>query len=132
MAEADSRPLELVALVRGLGREPDLPHVAQRVVDTVAAQLGAHVSSSVSVVRRRDVETPAASDQRAVRADQLQYELGQGPCLDAISTQRTCAVEDLTADDRYPEWSRRAASETGIRSALSVNLFVDEASSSGR
>ncbi len=39
--------------------------------------------------QRRGVDTPASSDDRSARADQLQYELEEGPYLDAIWQQET-------------------------------------------
>jgi GAF domain-containing protein len=117
----------LAAVARDLLNEPSVHGTLQRVVDAAAENLGPEVWASVSLVRqRRDVETPASSDERAARADQLQYELGEGPCLDAIWEQETFRIDDMTADERYPRWSRAVAEETGIRSSLSLQLFTDE------
>jgi GAF domain-containing protein len=117
----------LAAVARDLLNEPSVHGTLQRVVDAAAENLGPKVWASVSLVRqRRDVETPASSDERAARADQLQYELGEGPCLDAIWEQETFRIDDMTADERYPRWSRAVAEETGIRSSLSLQLFTDE------
>jgi GAF domain-containing protein len=117
----------LAAVARGLLNEPDVQGTLQRVVDAAAENLGPEVWASVSLVReRREVDTPAASDDRAGRADQLQYELGEGPCLDAVWEQETFRIDDMTADERYPRWSRAVAEETGIRSSLSLQLFTDE------
>jgi hypothetical protein len=71
-----------------------------------------------------------SSDDRASRADQLQHELEQGPCLDAIWKQETFQIDDMTADERYPRWSRAVAEQAGIRSSLSLQLFTDEAQNS--
>jgi hypothetical protein len=72
------------------------------------------------------VQTPAASDEWATRADQLQYELGEGPCLDAIWQQDTLQIDDMTTEQRYPDWARRVAEQIGIRSSLSLQLFTNE------
>jgi signal transduction histidine kinase len=69
----------LAAVARALLHEPDLAHTLQRLVDAAAANLGLQVHASVSLLhKRRQVQTAAASDDRALRADQLQYELGEG------------------------------------------------------
>ena len=65
------------------------------------------------------------SDDRALRADQLQYERGVGPCLDAVWNQDAYHIDDLTTEPRYVDWSRRVVAETGIRSSLSLQLFTD-------
>ena len=67
-----------------------------------------------------------ASDDRATRADRLQYELEEGPCLDTIWEQETFRIDDMTADERYPRWSRAVAEQTDIRSSLSLQLYTDE------
>src|ERR687886_1241353 len=94
----------LAAIARELVNEPDTQHTLQRIVELAAAHLDGEVYASVSLVQqRRQVDTAAASDQRAVRADQLQYELGEGPCLDAIRAQDTFPIEGMTTEQRYPD-----------------------------
>ena len=116
-------------MARELLAETDVQHTLQRVVELAAehrrgGRLHGEVYASVSLVRERRVETPASSDERATRAGQLQYELGQGPCLDAIWEHETFQIEDFTTEARYPTWSRLVAEDTGIRSSLSFQLFT--------
>jgi transcriptional regulator with GAF, ATPase, and Fis domain len=116
----------LAAIARELVNEPDTQHTLQRIVELAAANLDGEVYASVSLVRqRRQVQTPASSDERAARADQLQYEANQGPCLDAIWEQDTFQIDDMTTEQRYPDWARRVAEQTGIRSSLSLQLFTN-------
>jgi ANTAR domain/GAF domain len=116
----------LAAIARELVNEPDMQQTLQRIVELAAANLDREVYGSVSLVRhRRQVQTPASSDERATRADQLQHELGEGPCLDAIWEQDTFQIDDMTTEQRYPDWARRVAQETGIRSGLSLQLFTN-------
>jgi hypothetical protein len=44
----------------------------------------------------------AASDEAALRFEQLQTQLGQGPCLLAYATGRAVSVPDLAGDTRFP------------------------------
>ena len=75
----------LAAIARQLVNEPDMQHTLQRIVEAAAQHLDGEVWASVSLVeQRREVRTPASSDDRATQADRLQYELEEGPCLDAI------------------------------------------------
>jgi GAF domain-containing protein len=79
------------------------------------------------IVHRHDtIDTPAASDDVAPVVDAIQYEIGQGPCLEAIQAHESYLIDDLTTEDRWPAFSRRAAEETGVRSMLSMRLFVEE------
>jgi GAF domain-containing protein len=55
--------------------------------------------------------------------DGLQYELEQGPCLDAWEQRRVMRVDDIAEDDRWPRWIA-AARGSEMRSALSVPLVA--------
>lgn len=70
------------------------------------------------------VETPAATDDMCRRGDELQLEIGEGPYLQAIKEEETVVISDLTAEQRWPTWSPRAAEELGVRSMLCLQLFV--------
>ncbi|HEX2301415.1 MAG TPA: GAF and ANTAR domain-containing protein [Pseudonocardiaceae bacterium] len=39
--------------------------------------------------------------------------------------QETFQIDDMTAEERYPRWTRAVAEQTGIRSSLSLQLFTD-------
>ncbi|MBB4692660.1 GAF and ANTAR domain-containing protein [Paractinoplanes abujensis] len=56
--------------------------------------------------------------------DRLQQERGAGPCVDAARQQRVIVVDDMTTDDRWPEFSAVAVRE-GVCSMLCVPLWVD-------
>jgi GAF domain-containing protein len=95
-------------------------------VDAVARDIDPCDAAAISVVRRkRQVETPAASSQEARRADELQYDVGQGPCLDALRDLKTVSSPDLRTDERWPEWGARMSEEYGFRSVAAVQLFTD-------
>ena len=126
MTERDSFNERLAAIARALLHEPDVQATLKRTVaDATSTLEGAGYASVSLVLHRRQVETPVYSDDRALRADQLQYELGQGPCLDAVWEQDTFHIEDLTTEPRYGDWGSRVVAETGIRSSLSMQLFTD-------
>jgi GAF domain-containing protein len=74
----------------------------------------------------RTVETVASSDGRITKADMLQYEEDEGPCLDAVWTNGVFEVPDLAADARWPRWTARAA-DLGIGGLLAVHLYTDTA-----
>jgi hypothetical protein len=90
VTEQDSFNERLAAIARALLHEPDVHATLKRTVADAAATLDGAVYASVSLVlHRRQVETPVYTDDRALWSDQLQYELGQGPCLDAVWEQDT-------------------------------------------
>jgi GAF domain-containing protein len=81
--------------------------------------------AGISLVPRHGrIETVAASDDVAAAVDAIQYELGQGPCLEAIRDHESYLICDLLREERWPSFSRRAAEQTSIRSMLAFRLFV--------
>lgn len=88
-------------------------------METVATQF-----AGVTLIRRRGAfETVGPSDPLVVRADQLQYDLEEGPCVHAATTSRPVMSADLSSDERWPAWGPRAV-ELGFRSILSAELHA--------
>jgi GAF domain-containing protein len=124
VTEQDGFNERLAAIARALLHEPDVPATLKRTVDDAVATLDGGLYASVSLVlQRRLVETPVY--ERALWTDQVPYELGQGPCLDAVWRQDTFAIDDLATEPLCGDWSRRVVAGTGIRSGLSLQLFTD-------
>ncbi len=71
------------------------------------------------------LSTPVHTDPLVVAADALQDLCGEGPGLDAIAHRAVFYAEDLNTDQRWPDFSRRAAA-TGLRSVLSFPLSADD------
>ena len=82
--------------------------------------------AAVSRGRRGRFETVAETSELPVRVDQIQYELDSGPCVDAATHHEIYRTGNLAAESRWPEFGRRAASEYGIFSMLSVRLFLED------
>jgi GAF domain-containing protein len=74
---------------------------------------------------RGDRVTAAATDPLVSRADRLQYELGEGPCLAAWDRRVLTRVDDLAREDRWPRWVS-AVADTGVRAVLSVPMVAGE------
>jgi GAF domain-containing protein len=76
------------------------------------------------VIGRSAIEARAATSELPGTVDALQERLHQGPCLDAIRDQQVVRVDDVGADDRWPEFARQA-SALGVGSMLCFQLFVE-------
>ena len=57
--------------------------------------------------------------------DTAQYEVGEGPCLQAMGDGNSYLVHDTVSDPRWPLWSARAE-ELGLRSVIGVRLFDED------
>jgi GAF domain-containing protein len=63
------------------------------------------------------------TDPIVTKLDELQSELGDGPCLTALRDRHTVQIDDMSTDTRWPQFARQAT-ELGVYSLLSFQLFV--------
>jgi len=104
--------------------QPEAERTLQAVVDLAVESIDACDYAGISLRHRNRVETPAATDPLVVQLDGWQYELQEGPCLDAVFVEDVYVIEDMNSEDRWPNWAPRAAS-LGIQSVLSVRLATE-------
>ncbi len=114
-------------IARHLQAQDTPEKVQERVTRAAVDTVDGCDHASISVVRRHGrIDTVAATDDVPPRVDAIQYEVGQGPCLDAMSEHEVYLIDDLAGDERWPPFSHRAAEETGVRSMLSFRLFLED------
>ncbi|EME23111.1 GAF and ANTAR domain-containing protein [Rhodococcus triatomae] len=94
----------------------------------VAATLLVPGCDRASVMMRQGDEyvTVAATDPVAARIDQLERELGQGPCLDTIEEAAPQIEADLRGGSAWPELARVLVESTPVRGAMGFRLLIDE------
>jgi GAF domain-containing protein len=80
---------------------------------------------SVTLLQGDNAHSAAFTGELALTVDELQYERGRGPCLDASTGTATMSVPDTASEDRWPDWAR-AAQRAGAHSSLSIGLPVHE------
>jgi GAF domain-containing protein len=111
---------EFVAMVRDMATPADLDRTLDLVL--LAAQQAFRCDAvGILLVREGKVVTAAVTDPAVRRADDLQMESGEGPCLEAITHRRHFISDDLRMDPRWRCWGPQAA-QLGWRSILSVGL----------
>lgn len=115
---------QLADAVRELDAQADPPHTLERLVQITPEFFSACDHVGISLVERDQIRTPVATDERLRQLDEQQYELGQGPCRDAIREHEVVVVHDLATDPRWPAWGRAMVAELGIRSSVSFRLFT--------
>ena len=116
-----SETLSVVEAGLGVGE------VLERIVTCAQAVVGADV---VSVTWRRDGEftTPVETDPIASKADAVQYEHGEGPCVEATVQGGVgfAASSDLRNDPRWPKFGP-AAADLGLHAVLATGMFPRDA-----
>lgn len=87
-------------LARDMSQSPDLASTLGVAVEGATALVAGAEAAGISMVHHgRSIDTPAASYERCRCGDALQYELGQGPCLQAIHQQETVRSRDLRTEE---------------------------------
>ena len=119
---------ELLDLAEAMGDLADRATDAEGLpaLDDLVALAAKRVPSarwaSLTVLRAKKFRTEATTDQGATKADVLQYEMGFGPCVDAVLEDSVYVSGDVASDERWLEWGARVHRELGVRSVLSQRL----------
>ena len=114
-------------LAVSLANGADQPFTQQRLVEFAVRGIpGAEHASMTVVDGHRPPRTTAGSDELPYQWDQLQYEFGEGPCLEAIATNGVELAPDLRTENRWPRFARAIVEQTPARSMLSFRLFLTE------
>jgi GAF domain-containing protein len=93
---------------------PQITEIARR------AMLGVE-AASITLIRGEKPFTAAHDGQMALDADELQYERGYGPCMDAGRAAQVFLIDDMASEQRWPDYAQHAAAH-GIASSLSAPL----------
>ena len=99
---------------------PAIAKIAQAAYQSMPASIGA---GATLIDAQGHPTSRAATSALVEEADQLQYELGEGPCLAAWAGAATVRVDDAATETRWPRWSE-ASAQRGLMSCLSVPLLL--------
>ena len=113
-------------VARTLGGHHDLQSTLDEIVRLAVENLDACEFAGISLVEKRKITSPASSNDIPRRVDEIQSEVGEGPCIDAIKEHDVFQTGELKKERRWPKFSERAHQETGVCSILSIRLFVEE------
>lgn len=107
-------------------RTDDRDSALQGIVDVSLTRIeGASAVSVTTLHSDGRYVTLAASNDLARRADEVQRELGEGPCLSAIVEDSFYGPKDLSNDARWPMFGARISSQLGVFSMLSYRLRLE-------
>ncbi|MFI5713041.1 GAF and ANTAR domain-containing protein [Kribbella sp. NPDC051620] len=114
MIDEQSAHLEIAAamteVAAAMTGPSDLDETLQVITRCTVDTIPGIVEASISITTKDGrIETLAPTGPLVTRADHLQYELGEGPCLDAAVAEPVVAVDDLAADPRWPDFGPKAA-----------------------
>jgi transcriptional regulator with GAF, ATPase, and Fis domain len=82
--------------------------------------------ASITEGRNGKFRTVASTGAVATTGDRIQYELGSGPCVDAIVDDAVFRSNDIVTDTRWPQFGARVHAETDTTSMMSLRLFMED------
>jgi GAF domain-containing protein len=116
----------LTEAARGISRQGSLEETLNAIVNVAQGSLPGFDQVGISLLHRKgNVETKAATGDLVWTLDKVQYELGEGPCVDTLRDKVVVEVPNLRHDQRWPRYVPRAVNE-GLKAQLAVKLYLDE------
>jgi transcriptional regulator with GAF, ATPase, and Fis domain len=107
-----------------LVEEQSLDGLLQHILELTAHAITSTAAVSVTMV---DDEggylTAASSHPRADAVDRVQYEIGEGPCIDTLETGREHLILDLADEGRWPAFAEQARDQ-GFDGVVSLPLVT--------
>lgn len=101
--------------------EDSLTWVAAYAVQAIPGAEGA----GLTLLEENRSDTIVSTADFVTRIDDIQYSLGQGPCLSAVAERQTVISGSLGGDRRWPKFGSRVA-RLGVHSVVSLPLITNE------
>lgn len=125
MTELADFGAQMTRIAGEMRRESDDTEAALRSMTKFAVDAipGAEYAT-VTLVANGTIETPVMVGDLGGQADNLQRELGEGPCIRAAVSDLTVWIDDMRTETRWPNFAA-AAADLGIRSMACFYLYID-------
>jgi transcriptional regulator with GAF, ATPase, and Fis domain len=117
----------LSELSREMQADTTTEALLQRIVRAAVSEMPGAQYAGITLISGKEVSSPVTTGELVERIDRVQYETGEGPCLDAARHHETVRSDDLRAEARWPRFARQAA-DLGVLSVVSFQLFVQDES----
>lgn len=128
-SEVSRHLLELADAFHGLRQRVQSEHadtLLDAITQVAVATLTGADWASITLLTDDRFRTTAATDSRARQADEVQYQLRSGPCVDAVVENSTSHIPDTRTDSTWPKFSRQVADDLGVGTVLSFRLIFDD------
>lgn len=115
-------------VARDLDQSREVDDVLSTIVASVTHSLPEIDHAGISITHRAGkIETRIWTGNLVTDLDQLQYDLGEGPCVDAIDPEipdDIVRVDDARHEQRWPNYIPQAV-KAGLRSQLGLRLYTE-------
>jgi GAF domain-containing protein len=116
----------IAAAARDLYDGQSLDDTLQRIVEVARDSVPGFDAVGISTVDRKGhVQTRATTGEVVRTLDAVQYDLGEGPCVDTLRETEVVVAPDLGADGRWPRYAP-VALQHGVQSQLAIKLYLDQ------
>lgn len=128
MSHARELVSRFTQLAQALSEAPDEAGRLQVGVESAVSLVGRCDHAGITINSKAGVVTKVGSDDVVRRANDLQFQLGEGPCLDVLRDQDTLISTDLMQERRWPRWAPRVSADLHVRSMISLLVYTDRVS----
>lgn len=125
MADHEKLAVVLADFARNLLTEFPVQAILDRLVDRIVQILPITAAGVTLIANDVDPHYISASSDDALRFEQLQSKLGEGPCVTAFETGQPVSVADLEDDERFPQYATQAIA-AGLRAVFTLPLRHDD------
>jgi transcriptional regulator with GAF, ATPase, and Fis domain len=122
---SDPSATRLAEIARSLAGEPDVARTLQRIVDLAVETIDGCEGAGLLIVRGGAILAGSWSDEAVHTIEKLEYEIGEGPCVDAILREATFGSDLRDQESRWPTFVAQALA-AGFESILAFRLFFAE------
>ncbi len=105
VAQEDKLSAVLSEFARTLATDFPIQRILDHLVERIVEVLPVSAAGVTLISAGRTPRYIAASDASALRYEQLQTQVRQGPCLTVYDTGEAVSVPDLNLDDRFPRFT---------------------------
>jgi GAF domain-containing protein len=118
--------VELQDLIIGTGSVAEfLGGLSVIAASAVSRSAATSIECGVTLKHGRRTTTVGGSTDRAIHLDQIEQQVGDGPCIAALRVKTPVLLADVNTDPRWPVYQQRLIEE-GIVSVLGVPLELTE------
>jgi GAF domain-containing protein len=116
---------QFAVLARRLREGRDVDEVQQMVVEAAVELIDGCDRAAIGVLHGDTFRSAAATDDVMRLIDELQNQIGEGPCLEASTDGVVQVDNDITVTSRWPALAKIVVERTPVRAMMGVPLVDD-------